>query len=340
MWANRSLFTAVVSLLTATASAVEFKAVAVSPDRTTIAAGGAGGLVCVWDANTRKKPQTFRAKATVHGLGFVRDAKTIVVGTDGAGIEVWTTGGAGYMRAKEFGGAEMFYGLAVSPDGNDLAISVNTGWVYFYNTNSWDQTGVLFESSNFISALAFAPDGKSLATAGNSFRVWNLGAWSTLRKPRGDRDFNEIKSTSLAASRWDHGGGVPMQDPYCTDIAFSPDGKRVAGTTGVGRLDSGGKRLRLWEADTGKQVWEGRETGMLCVTFTADGKSVVTGSDNGLLSVWNPASGRLVKDWRGHGKAVRQIAPLKDATFVSAGDDGAVVLWDTAGKELMRFRPD
>ncbi|MGA2257341.1 MAG: WD40 repeat domain-containing protein [Thermoguttaceae bacterium] len=340
MWTSRVLYAAFVSLLTTTASAVELKAVAVSPDRTTIAAGGAGGLVCVWDAKTGKKTQAFMAKAAVHGLGFVRDAKTLVVGTDGACVGVWTAGEKGYVQTKEFGGAEMLYGLTVSPDSNDLAISVNTGWVYFYDTNSWDQTGVLFESSNFISALAFAPDGQSLATAGNSFSVWNLGAGSTLRKPRGDRDFNEIKSTSLAASRWNHGGGVPMQDPYCTDIAFSPDGKRVAGTTGVGRLDSGGKRVRLWEADTGKPVWEGRGTGMLSVAFTADGRSVITGSDDGVLRVWNPSSSKLVRDWRGHGKAVRQIVPFKSATFVSAGEDGAVVLWDTAGRELMRFPTD
>ena len=237
MSANRVLCAAVVSLLAATASAVELKAVAVSPDKATIAAGGSDGLVRVWDAKTGKKTHTFVAKAAVHGLGFVRDAKTVVVGTDGAGVEVWTTGDAGYVRTKEFGNAEMFYGLAVSPDGSELAISANTGWGYFYNTGSWEQNGVLFESSNFISGLAFAPDGKSLATAGNSFSLWNLGAGSKLLKPGGNRIFDEIKSTSIAASRWNHGAGRDsFDDPYGTDAAFSPNGKWLVCTTGVGRL--------------------------------------------------------------------------------------------------------
>ena len=122
----------------------------------------------VWDAKTGKKTHTFVAKAAVHGLGFVRDAKTVVVGTDGAGVEVWTTGDAGYVRTKEFGNAEMFYGLAVSPDGSELAISANTGWGYFYNTGSWEQNGVLFESSNFISGLAFA-HGRKVARNGREF---------------------------------------------------------------------------------------------------------------------------------------------------------------------------
>jgi len=96
----------------------------------------------------------------------------------------------------------------------------------------------------------------------------------------------------------------------------------------------------VWEAGTGKKVWESRATGMQCVAFTTDGTSVVTGSDDGFVRVWNSSSGKLVKDWRGHGKAVRQIAPIKGGTFVTAGEDGAVVLWDSAGKDLMRFRTD
>ncbi len=147
-----------------------------------------------------------------------------------------------------------------------------------------------------------------------------------------------VEAQKLLGVSLEGAGGDNMNDPYGADIAFSPDGKRVVGTTGVGRQDSGGKRVRAWEAATGKQVWESRATGMLCVGFTADGKSVFTGSNDGTIRIWDSATGTLVKDWHGHGKAVRQVVPLKGATFVSAGEDGQAVLWDTTGKELMRFR--
>jgi len=321
----------------ATASAVSLKAVAVSPDATTIAAGSENGLVCIWNATTGRKAQTFTANTAVHGLAFVHNVKTLVVGTDGGRVEVWIAGKAGYARAKEIRTPVMLYDLTVSHDGTSLAVSVNTGFVYFYNTVSWEQTGVLFEPSNFISGLSFAPDGQSFATAGASFTVWNLSPESKLHRPRGDRIFDEIKSTCKTETRWSRRCGEPFVDPYGTEVAFAPDGKSVAGTNGVGRLDSGGARVRVWEADTGKQVWEGRATGMLCVVFTADDKSVVTGSEDGTLRVWNASSGKLVKDWRRHGKAVRQVAAVKDATFVSVGDDGLAILWDIAGNELMRF---
>src|SRR5271157_3754818 len=64
------------------------------------------------------------------------------------------------------------------------------------------------------------------------------------------------------------------------------------------------------------------------------------GSDDGTLRVWDAAAGKLLKDWRGHANAVRQIVPLKGAAFVSAGEDGQVALWNAAGKVLIRFQPD
>jgi WD40 repeat protein len=331
-------FTAIF-LTSAVASGVELKAVAVSPDGTTIAAGGERGRACICDARTGKRIQTLVAKGTVHGLGFVRDAKTLVVATDGAPVEIWTAGNAGYARSKEIGKPDMYFGLAVSCDGTVLAVSQNTGWIYFYRTNSWDPFGVLFEPSNFISGLAFAPDGKWLATAGNSFSVWNVSAGSKLRRSRGNRDFDEIKATCPTELRWTNlVTGDRFVDPYATDIAYSPDGKWLAGTTGVGRMNSGGKRVRVWDANNGKELWQGIAAGMLCLSFSADGKSMITGSDDGTMRVWKASSGELIKQWAVHSKAIRQIAPLKDGTFVSAGDDGAVTLWDTAGNALLHYR--
>src|SRR5262249_33748004 len=154
-----------------------------------------------------------------------------------------------------------------------------------------------------------------------------------------DRSFEEMEATSKKFLTWSmNADGDRNIDVYCTDLAFSPDGRRVAGTSGVGRLDTGGERLWGVEAATGKEGWLGKANGMLCVTYAADGKAIITGSGDGTLRVWHPDTGRLVRAWHGHRKAVRQVAPLQGALFVSAGEDGKVAAWDAgSGKPTVRF---
>ena len=124
-----------------------------------------------------------------------------------------------------------------------------------------------------------------------------------------------------------------------SDVALSPDGKHVAGVTGVGRLWSGGKTIRSWEASTGKPVWSATASGMTCVTYVADGTFVVTGSDDGMLRVWNAGQGTLQRAWKGNSGAVRSVVAMpRGHSFVSAAEDGCVQMSDAdTGRRLVRY---
>jgi WD40 repeat protein len=76
---------------------------------------------------------------------------------------------------------------------------------------------------------------------------------------------------------------------------------------------------------------------MLCLTFTADGRFVVTGSDDGVYRVWDANNGKLQRAWKAGEKAVRQVVPLRDAIFVAAGDDGEAMAWDAAQPQAGRI---
>ena len=67
-------------------------------------------------------------------------------------------------------------------------------------------------------------------------------------------------------------------DPY--GIAFSRDGKMLA-TSGYGGW------LKVWDLNTGKTTYSQKlkTFGAYCVTFTPDGKAVVTGHDNKSIHV-------------------------------------------------------
>jgi WD40 repeat protein len=128
------------------------------------------------------------------------------------------------------------------------------------------------------------------------------------------------------------------------DVAFSPNGKKALSGCSDGTA-------RLWEVDSGKEllVLEAHKDGRAwTVAFTSDGKQAVTGSGNLLdqkptteayLRLWDLATGKEVRQFKGHTKDIRRVAISPDGKQLLSGSfDGTMRLWDIqTGKEIKRF---
>jgi RNA polymerase sigma factor (sigma-70 family) len=229
-----------------------------------------------------------------------------------------------------------------------------------------------------VTALAFSPDGKTLATGTGSWlpdsapgeiKLWDVASGkerATLgRLPKMilalafAPDGKTLASASESVKLWDTTTGkeaadVPVHHP--NSVAFAPDGKTLAIGSGV-REDNTPGSVILWDTTTGKQrtTLKGHVGMVCCVGFTPDGKTLASADSRGTLKLWDA----------GTAKERASIRPPDDAhgsfwfqSFAFTADSKSVVatmmlgwpreersalvlkVWDTAnGKEQTIYQP-
>ena len=149
--------------------------------------------------------------------------------------------------------------------------------------------------------MAFAPDGRRLATGGADGRIvlWEVGKRVLRELPR-------------------NGYGIMI----C--LAFSPDGTILA--AGDSNFE-----VVLWDATTGTEraTLTGHADVVSDLDFSPDGATLATASLDRSIRIWNVASGRIQATLRGHSSGVRSIRFSPDGrTLASGSNAGRVKLWD------------
>jgi WD40 repeat protein len=329
-------------------------AVAFSPDGTSLAAayheqypGGRPGFVLeLWDPRAGRQKASWVARQwMIRTLAFSPDGKTLIsCGRDGT-VKFWDVP-AGRERVT-LRAPEGFEGLALSPDGQTL-VTVAGGPSRQGVVRRWDvaagrERAGLFEPGCEVAAVAFAPDGRTLALACSDHlvRLWQPDAeadavvlaahpkeaWSVAFAPDG---------RTLASSSDDH--TVKLWDPATRQaratlpghgalvscVAFAPDGRLLA---------SGGydRKVRLWDARSGKlqATLSDHTNDVRCLAFAPDGQTLASAGKDGSIYRWDVSMGRSLPTLPGHADQVRALAFAPDGrTLASASHDRTVCLWD------------
>jgi eukaryotic-like serine/threonine-protein kinase len=116
-------------------------------------------------------------------------------------------------------------------------------------------------------------------------------------------------------------------------LAFSPDGKLLAGRAG--------EDILVWDAATGQEVGRlaGHQSWVNSLVFWPDGKKLASGSADQTIRIWDIPSQTCLDTLRGHRQQVWQLALMPDhQTLVSGCRDGTVCLWDTSVSHPRRSR--
>ncbi len=201
-------------------------------------------------------------------------------------------------RPRHAGGTR---GVAWQPDGKLL---VSCGWnraVCFWTeelATRWEPV----TAPEPMMALAFTPNGKRLALAGNS------GTLILLDMPQRKKS-DELK-----------------HDRALFSLACAPDGRLVAAGDAKGDII-------LWDTtgETAPRTLHGHEWTVYGVAFTPDGNSLISGSADGTVRLWEVGTGRLIETFRWHTRWVTSVAVSPDGMTAASGSaDGTIVVWDLA----------
>jgi WD40 repeat protein/serine/threonine protein kinase len=266
------------------------RSVAFSHDGKTLAAGMEVGSVFLWDVATRQLKRTLKAHTVAAFIAFSPDAKLLatVTGWGDRRLKVWDVAAEPPRVVLDEQGD---YCVAFSSDGRTVAAG----------SNLWDvPTGKLRATlqghQGNVAAVAFAPDGQTVATASRErmVRLWDV-ATGKLRA-----------SQAHTAPVWLHG------------IAFSPDGKTLA----TASLDG---TLKLWDmATTANPSVLQHPAAVHSVAFSPDGKSLVATGDFP-SKVWEVGTGQELATLAVTGAGA--LSPDR-ATFASRGTDHTVKVRD------------
>jgi WD40 repeat protein len=167
--------------------------------------------------------------------------------------------------------------VAFSPDGKSLISGGDVGLC------AWDvATGKelgWFRDKVPATAARFTPDGKTLLTVDNngSIRLWQAGTGNLLR---------ETKQTQEVGF-------------YGLESFLSADGK-VAGVNVLGN------NVRLWDTETGKQIFDGKQAGRSLLSSPAlspDGKILVVSGENNRAHLIDLTTGKEARQIEGPNKA-------------------------------------
>ncbi|MFJ3950576.1 hypothetical protein ACIPXV_11055 [Streptomyces libani] len=158
--------------------------------------------------------------------------------------------------------------------------------------------------TGFVDAVAYSPDGRTIATASEdrTVKLW-------------DARSHQLRGTLIG-----HTDAV-------TALAFTRDGRTLAS-------GSDDRTVRLWNlrSQSSTAVLPGPTNRVRSVEFSADGHTVAAAA-GAAVRLWDVQSGRAVADLTGHSAYVTVVAFSPDGrTLASASGDNTVRLWDVAAR--------
>ncbi|HEY5043356.1 MAG TPA: serine/threonine-protein kinase [Verrucomicrobiae bacterium] len=218
----------------------------------------------LWNVATRQMVAEFPLDGLGRGLAFAKDGRTLVTSTSSGHITLWRipdgTKLASYLIEPqwEMSAATDF---AATSDLGLAAYGAQSGQVRVMDLHNGKEIWSAVASKAYITALAFSPDGKTLASAAgfgeSDIRLWDAATGKKIGRMEGHKS-------------------------WAGSLVFWPDGKKLASC-------SADQTIRIWDVASRKclDVLRGHHLEVWRLALLPDSKTLISGAKDGAVCLWD-----------------------------------------------------
>lgn len=254
---------------------------ALSPDGTLLAAGGAGGL-WLFDMTTHTEVWEQTSEIGVMSVAFAPDGQTLATGSASTRVRIWRVADGALLQTIT-GHTYRVWSVAFAPDGQTLATGSSDGVVRLWRIADGALLRTFAVNNSEILHVVFAPNGQMLASISwdGGMQLWRVADGRLLRV---------FKQHSIERT-------ITAIDRTITSVAFTPDSQTLAigiyERTVRDKADLG--TVQVWRITYGQLLYKLTENlltkPVTSLAFAPDGQTLAIGSYK-TVDLW-----RITDDW-------------------------------------------